>query len=47
MTKIVETFHAKIDARGRIQVPARFLEAMERQDPDYRSRSFRVTLAAE
>jgi DNA-binding transcriptional regulator/RsmH inhibitor MraZ len=47
MKKIRETFPAKIDARGRIQVPRDFLDAIAKKDPAYRERLFRVVLRAE
>ena len=47
MKKIREEFPAKIDARGRIQVPRDFLESIAKKDPGYRERLFRVVLRGE
>ena len=47
MAKIREEFPAKIDARGRIQVPRDFLESITKKDPAYRERLFRVVIRGE
>ncbi|MCK9569648.1 hypothetical protein M0R72_11965 [Candidatus Pacearchaeota archaeon] len=47
MQKIRDDFPAKIDSRGRIQVPRDFLESIEKKCPNYREKLFRVVVRSE
>jgi DNA-binding transcriptional regulator/RsmH inhibitor MraZ len=47
MKKIREEFPAKIDARGRIQVPRDFLDSIAKKDPAYRERLYRIVIRNE